>query len=116
MKNVTVNKAHLIDTIKENRDEHRGIFEAAQVKYREKVIALLDQRLADARHGRPIVLHFGLPEPVDYTEEYNAALAALDWEVADQVTLDESEFRQLVLNEWRWAQHFAANSASYLAD
>jgi hypothetical protein len=60
-------------------------------------------------------LTFGLPEPVDYTSEYDAALAALEWEVEEKVTLDEESFRRLVLNEWRWAQHFAANTSSYLA-
>lgn len=115
MNDIKVNKADLIEKITKNRDEHRGIFLRAQEKYREKVIELLDARLAEVREGRPISLHFGLPEPVDYTREYNEALAALEWEVRDTVELDEESFRRLVLNEWRWAQHFAANSTSYLA-
>lgn len=115
MNEIKVNKADLLRKLRENREEHRSIFLAAQEKYREKVIDALDKRLADARAGRPIVLTFGLPEPVDYTSEYDAAIAQVEWEVSEHVTLDESSFRQLVLNEWRWTQHFVANSASYLA-
>lgn len=116
MHNVTVSKSRLMRTLRINRDNHRAIFLAAQDKYREKVIELLDRRLAEVRDGQPISLHFGLPEPVDYTSEYDAAISSLEWEEGETVVLDESSFRQLVLNEWRWAQHFAANSASYLAE
>jgi hypothetical protein len=115
MNDITVNKSDLIERIKANRAEHRAIFLAAQEKYRAKVIELLDARLADARNGAPIKLTFGLPEPADYTDEYTAALKALEWEISDTVTLDEESFRRLVLNEWRWAGHFAANTASYVA-
>jgi len=116
MQNIKVKKADLIATVTRNREEHRAIFLAAQEKYRDRVITLLDQRLMDARTGRPIVLTFGLPEPVDYTGEYDAALDALNWEVEDEVVLDEDTFRRLVRNEWSWARHFAANSMSYLAE
>jgi|KBSMisStandDraft_5_1062788.scaffolds.fasta_scaffold509748_3 hypothetical protein len=116
MQNITVSKRDLIEKVRTNREEHRAIFLAAQEKYREKVIDLLDKRLADARDGRPIVLTFGLPEPVDYSGEYDAALDALAWEQADSVVLDEDTFRRLVRNEWSWARHFAANSMSYLAE
>jgi hypothetical protein len=116
MQQIKVNKADLIAKITANREEHRTIFLTAQEIYRQRVIDLLDRRLADAREGRPIILSFGLPEPVDYTGDYDAALDALAWEVADEVTLDEDTFRRLVRNEWSWARHFAANSSSYLAD
>lgn len=115
MQDVKVNKADLLKRLEENRGAHRAIFERAQEKYREKVISLLDQRLHDAREGYPIVLTFGLPEPVDYTGEYDAAISMIEWEVEETVSLDEQAFRQLVLNEWRWTSHFVANSASYLA-
>lgn len=116
MRTVTVNKSALIETLTENRDSHRETFLRAQEIYRTRVIEELDRRLAEVRRGAPISLGFRLPEPVDYTEEYDAVLSALEWEVADEVELDEEEFRQLVLNQWRWASTFAANTQSYVAD
>jgi hypothetical protein len=115
MDRITVKKADLIETITKNREEHREQFLAAQVKYRERVIEELDLRLLEARRpGGRINLGFALPEPVDYTAEYDTALAMLAWEIGDEVELDEQTFGQLVLNRWRWAQHFAANTRSYL--
>lgn len=114
MRTVTVKKEDLIAKVQTNREEHRAIFLQAQEKYREAVIEKLDQRLAEVRAGHPISLGFSLPEPQDYTNEYDMAIQQLEWEIADTVELDQNMFRQLVLNEWSWSQHFAASNAAYL--
>lgn len=79
------------------------------------MIAELDKRLAAARSGGRIDLGFHLPEPVDYTEEYDAAIQMIEWELSDEIDLDEESFQKFVLNRWSWARHFAANTGSYLA-
>ena len=111
---IKTEKQRLIDTITTNRAEHRSQFLEAQQVYRNRVIEELDKRLAAARSGDKINVHISLPTPVDYTEEYDQALAALDWEVEDHVFLSQTEFNRLVLNDWEWRQNFAANSLSYL--
>lgn len=116
MRTVTVNKAQLIEKITANRDEHKGIVAAAQAKYRERVIQELDRRLTDASAGRKIDIRINLPMPTDYTQEYENALAALEWEVEDEVELAESDFNQLVLNQWSWAGQFAGTSLAYAND
>ena len=109
-----VKKADLMTKVEANRRTHRATFLKAQERYREKVIEELDKRLAEVRDGKPISLGFHLPEPQDYTHEYDMALEQLTWEVADEVELEQDDFRQLVLNEWRWAQQFAASTRMYL--
>jgi polysaccharide deacetylase 2 family uncharacterized protein YibQ len=117
MNNITVMKAALIETVRANRETHRQMFLDAQVKYRERVIEELDARLLEARRpGGAINLGFRLPEPVDYTAEYDQALAMLEWEVSETVELDQTTFTELVLNQWRWAQHFAASTVTYLGE
>lgn len=113
MNTVKVRKADLIATITANRDEHRETFLAAQKKFRERVIEELDRRLEEARRGKHIKLSIDLPEPVDYTEEYQRALDMLEWEISDEVELDQQGFAQLVRNEWSWARMWAANSLTY---
>ena len=114
MNTVTVNKADLIAKVKANRDEHRGIFEIAVVKYREAVLEQLDARIEEIRAGKPISLRFTLPAPEDFTDEYDMALEQMNWEVGDKVELDQQTFRELVLNQWRWADRFYANTQSYV--
>ena len=113
MNTVKVRKTDLIATITENRDAHRETFLAAQEKFRERVVEALDQRLEEARAGKRVSLTISLPEPVDYTEEYQRALDMLEWEIADEVELDQEGFAQLVRNEWSWARHWAQNSLAY---
>jgi hypothetical protein len=114
MDTVKVNKQQLIDTLTINRNEHRSLFLKAQEKYREKVIEVLEERLRLARENREINIVFNLPEPTDYTESYDNALAMLAWEVGDEVDLDETSFRQLVLNQWHWQKLFTQTSLSYI--
>lgn len=114
MENIKVDKGKLLETLHRNRDEHRSLFLKAQVKYREAVIAELDKRLQQARDGGVIHLIFNLPEPVDYTSEYDTAIRMLEWDVSNIVELDESSFERFVLNKWHWARSFAAGTMSYV--
>lgn len=113
MNTVRVRKTDLIETITKNRDEHRGIFLKAQERFRERLIEELDARLARARKGKQVDLAIRLPEPVDYTDEYDRALDMLAWEIAEEVELDQQGFAQLVRNEWSWARTWASNSLAY---
>lgn len=115
MKTITVSKADLIKTLEENRGEHMEQFTKAQEAYRTAVIDVLDSRLQQARSGGPIRTFIDLPEPRNYTDSYTSAIKALEWEVNDTVELDQAEFNRLVLNNWEWAQNFAATTQSYLA-
>lgn len=114
MENIRVVKSELLEKIQSNRDSHREQFLEAQTKYRERVIETLDRRLQDARDGRKIDTRINLPEPVDYTEDYDTAIEMLRWEVGDEIEIGEADFQRYVLNKWRWAEVFAANTQSYL--
>lgn len=116
MQNITVSKGKLLETLQTQRDEHRALFLQAQEVFREKVIQVLDERLASARAGRKIELYIALPEPRDYTEEFDRAIAMVQWEEGNQITLSESDFKRYVLNQWEWAQAFAASTQGYLAE
>jgi hypothetical protein len=109
-------KETLLSTIRENREKHREQFLAAQKVYRARVIEELDKRLDDARNGRAIKLVFALPEPQDYTSHYDTAIKMLEWEIAEEVEINEEDFQRYVENKWEWARQFAANTQVYLAE
>lgn len=113
MNKIRVKKSHLLLALQENRDEHREEFAKAQTRYRERVIEALDTNLASAKAGRKIITYIRLPVPEDHTEDYDAAIEALEWEVADEVELDQREFNTLVRNQWSWAEAFASNTQAY---
>lgn len=115
MENINVRKDKLIETMQANRDAHRGEFLEAQKKYREKAIEALDRQIALAKAGDKFDLGFSLPIPQDYTKSYNSAIAMLEWEISDEIELDERDFKRYVLNDWEWAAAFAGSTQIYNA-
>lgn len=114
MDEVTVKKDRLLDTMKANRDAHRGIFEAAMVEYRKQAITELNKRLDEIGAGGPIHLVINLPTPVDYTDEYDEAIEMFTWHEGDEINLDQTDFSRYVLDKWGWQRNFAANTGSYV--
>lgn len=115
MNSITVRKDRLIETLIQNRDEHRAIFEKAQEVYRERMIEELDRALADARAGRKIARQFHLPVPEDHTEDFDTAIQMMEWETGDTIELEQHDFQCYVQNQWRWRASFAGNTEAYLA-
>jgi hypothetical protein len=113
MKDITVRKTDLLATLKTNREQHRRIFEEAQAGYRAQVIAELDTMLAEARNGGKIRRYVRLAEPVDQTSDYDRAIAMLEFDIADQVVLSETDFTSFVLDNWHWKRQFLATNAAY---
>lgn len=114
METIRVRKDRLLTQLQVNRDQHRQQFEQAQEVFRRRVIEELDLRLEQARQGRQINLVIALPQPLDYTVDYDRAIQMIEWSLGDEVELGEDDFRQYVLNDWGWARTFAANTTSYL--
>jgi hypothetical protein len=115
MDTIVVEKSDLIERLKQNRDEHRAIFERAQSVYREKVIEELDRALDDAKNGRKILRFLNLPEPEDHTREFDTAIQMLEWDTSGTVELTRRDFARYVQNEWEWRASFSANTESYSA-
>ena len=112
----TVSKERLLSTLRENRDAHREAFEKAQGVYREQVIALLDARLQRAREGGKIDMIIRLPEPQDYTDEYDTVIEMVEWAEGETITLEQREFQQYVRDEWGWMAAWQGTTGTYLAD
>jgi hypothetical protein len=113
MQQVEVEKPALMEKLRNNRNEHRAVFLAAQGKYKTAVIAELEQMLEDARIGKRVRRAVSLEAPVDHTSDYDRVLEMLAMSVHPTVTVTATEFECYVLDRWPWARHFAANTMSY---
>jgi hypothetical protein len=116
METVKVKKDELHTQLKQNRDKHKATFEEANANYRQKVIDSLRSRADEIEAGAEINTIFLLPKPEDHTEDYDEAISSLEWHQGDEVELERSvEFRQWVLDKWRWEISFLSNTTSYTA-
>lgn len=115
MESVRINKANLLEVIKENRTKHRSIVEEAMAKYRAAAIAELDAMLDDARAGRKIRRSLTLIEPVDQTRDYDRIIRMLEMSEDSVIELHEEQFKCYVEDDWSWKRQFLASNRTYIA-
>lgn len=113
MREVEVDVTDLRKIVAANKAEHREVFLKAQEKYREAVIRVLEERLADARAGKRVRHVIELEAPVDHTKDYERVERMLLMSTKATVTLSSSEFECYVMDRWPWASQFTSNSLSY---
>jgi hypothetical protein len=116
MKQTKVLIRQLIETIEANGQNHHKKFEEAFSAYRERVIEVLEQNLADAKAGRAIRTYIDMPIPEDHSIDYDIAIGMLQMALdAGETTVDLSfdDYRRYVLDKWGWSEAFRATSQSY---
>ncbi len=113
MQKVKVKKPELLRILKENREEHQEVFDEASIQFRREVIKVLDQRIADAKAGKRILLRIDLVQPMNQTEEYDQAIRMCEMSVDDEIELSSDDFRNYVLDKWHWRDQFIASNVRY---
>ncbi len=111
--NPTVNKQQLLETLRKNRARHIEIVKEAKIGYAETANRLLQERLGMFNGGHLPDLRFDLVTPKDYTAEYDAVIAMLEWNKAEEIELSSGEFHVYVLDKWNWRGDFLHSNASY---
>jgi len=114
MNAIRVRRDELLTKVKENRANHRAIFEEALDGYRGQAIAELEAMLAEAKKGKRIRRAVSLIEPVDQTKEYDRIVKILEMSAEDVVELTEEDFAQYVMDDWRWKGQFSQSTMNYL--
>jgi hypothetical protein len=115
MHTVVVQKDRLKTKLEENRAAHHAIFEEALAGYKKEAIKLLKQHLKRVEEGSVKVVHVVLPVPSDHTDDYDRAIASLEWTVFDEVELSKRDFDQFVLDAWDWKDEFLTSNSLYAA-
>lgn len=110
---VIVKKTELLPILKENRENHQSVFEAALGGYRLVMIREFEKRLAEIKTGKKIRRAFTMPVPADHLDDYDQAIEMLEMSVEDQIELSQHEFSCLVRDDWGWKNEFNQTSVSY---
>lgn len=113
MDEIIINKAKLLDKLKENRAHHRALFEDALQGWKNQVIDALNQAIDDALSNKRFTTMINLPQPSDHTSDYDEIIEQVKWHEEDLISLDRVEFRQYILDEWRWSPDFSLSTSSY---
>ena len=110
MENVTVNKIELLEKIKQNRTDHRQIFEEALTGFQAKVEAELKALVKRARDGLKDSVRLNFLAPEDHTRDYDRVIAMIEMSVGVEIELSEYDFSKYVMDEWEWQGKFLSNT------
>lgn len=111
---IRVNRASLIEKIKENKAAHIKAYEKAVVAYKEEALRQLSILTEKANSG-DVRLSLNLVSPVNYAENYDKVVQMFEWEVDDIVELEQQEFNKYVLDETSFALQAKMSNSAYLS-
>jgi len=106
------NKKELLEIVKKNREKHAEDYAVARAGYQKKLIELLEKDLARAKAGKKgngVMLQ----APRKYLKDYDRTIKQLELTKAEEIELNDTDFSQLVMDEWRWKREFSASNAMY---
>lgn len=110
---VVVDVAEALKCLRENKETHKTIVREAREGYVEKAKKALLAKLDRLKSGEIVGLAFSLTVPQDYTHVYDTAIKMLELHMEETVTLNGSQVRCLMMDEWDWTDHFIATNAGY---
>lgn len=113
MRDYTVRKSELLDILKGNRERHQGLYQEARTAYLLRAQVKLGQLLDDVNAGRMPNLLVDMPVPEDHTRDYDRVIRMLEMDLADDITITDSEAKAYVQDDWPWRRSFIANTVSY---
>lgn len=116
MKEVTVLRPDLLETIRTNRNRHRETYEEAVKIYRQRLMEWLEERIKQLQRNEKVRMRVNLPEPVDYTDQYDRAIRMLEMSTEEEIKISSTDFDRFVMDNWEWREHFAANTSFYVEE
>jgi hypothetical protein len=113
MNDVRMDKTVLISIIKLNKDKHVKEYNEAVIGYRESVAKELQTKLDICKSGGNFSMGSSLDKPQCFENEYNVVLRKLELSLDVTIELNDTQFKNFVLDEWSWTSSFKSTSAIY---
>ena len=109
---ITITKADLITKIKENKANHIKDYDQAVIDYKKEAKLQLETQLEELAEGS-LRIRVDLITPVNKADEYDKIIKMFEWEIKDEVVLDQSEFNEYVLDETSFAIAAGLSNSAY---
>lgn len=110
---MTVNKEKLIAKLKENRDAHVEEYHKAVSAYKSEALKQLKAQIDEAESGS-LKVAVNLTSPVNAEKNYNDIIQMFEWDILEEVELEQSEFREYVQDEMSFAVSAKFQNMSYM--
>lgn len=111
----TFEKEYVIKRLHENLQKHFIEHDKAMEGWRRKMVAEAEAYIAEVQNAAVGgTAHFwSQPAPTTHEESYEEAIKMLRQSSDSTVTLDEKDFRRLMLDKWEWRESWVASNSQY---
>lgn len=123
MREVKVNRAELLETIRVNRKVHVREYLESVIGYKEAALSAIDRAMGrlknqveDLEAGevlRLAAVTFNLKIPENHNKDYDQVIKMLEMCVDDQLTIKSDEFACYVMDDWDWKDEFNMTKSTY---
>lgn len=101
-RSICVDKAELIAKVKENKKNHILEYGKAVILYKDEALKQLAAQINRVKEGE-LNAKLDLITPVNNAENYDSIIEMFEWEVQEQVVLEQSEFKEYVQDKTDFA-------------
>jgi len=112
---VDIPRETLVDKLRRNREKHKQDYQTALEGFRQSVIEDLEAKLEKARDGKDVERNMPNIKPESHLEEYDEAIEMYTMTVEQIIKLPQSDFRQLVRDNWSWKQSWSTSNTGYIS-
>ena len=92
---ITVQKRNLIEKIEENKANHVKEYAKAVIAYKKEALRQLNDLLLKVNDG-VLDAKLDLITPIDNSKNYDRVVEMFEWEVEDEVELEQDEFKEYI--------------------
>jgi hypothetical protein len=113
---IHVEKKALLETLRANLHQHKETYTKAlegwEVQMKEALESQLERLSQTGDIDMAILRRLSRPE--SHAQEYNTAIGMLEMDVRSVVELSETEYRQLIEDEWYWKEEWRLSNTRYI--
>ena len=104
----------VLEVLKTNRAAHRDLYEKAMEGYKIQVTEFLEERLEQIKNNDPKQVTLNLPLPEDHTGDYDEIIGMLEANQADEILLQQHDYRTYILDKWGWSDAWTTSNTAYV--
>lgn len=109
-----IDKAVLLEILRENKRRHQEVFEEAVEGWRRHVLDILAEKEKLIRAGRlPKAITISLPAPENHTRDYDRVIGMLELHQGNTFTLGDQEYSCYVNDDWDWKRRWTISNSGY---
>ena len=111
---VRVDKDFLLTKLKENRKQHKIMYEEAMGGWQKQMIDMLKGEIKKVEKDKTYTPNMYLSKPYSHVKDYDKVIGILEASLDEEFELSSDDFSRYVQDEWAWKGDFVTTVSGCL--